>query len=316
MKKSSLEHLIRAAATVTGDNEIIIIGSQAIHGSLSDVPAAAQMSIEADMYPRNNLDGWNDIEGVLGELSPFHDTYRYYAQGVGPETAVLPENWKDRTTIINNEATNGATGICIGMYDLVLSKYAAGREKDFKFIGELILNDHLDKQTLLNLVDEMPENRCSRALISDFIARDFDTQDLIRAKSRISRLETNFLRMLSVVQPDMAMELLEAREKSLFLVQRLVLEPPCNQEMVLIQQKVMGAGANVSHLLAEMSKNWGVIKRLDPMVLSQRWASELVIPVILSASKALSTRSFGASIVETEPVYTEDNHDFLRTPGE
>ncbi len=30
------------------------------------------------------------IEGALGEGSQFHETFGYYAQGVGPETAVLP----------------------------------------------------------------------------------------------------------------------------------------------------------------------------------------------------------------------------------
>jgi DNA-binding cell septation regulator SpoVG len=296
MRRSSLEHLIRAAASVTGDNEIVIIGSQAIHGSLTNVPTAAQMSIEADMYPRNKPDGWNDIEGVLGELSPFHDTHQYYAQGVGPETAILPKNWEERTTLINNEATNGATGICVGMYDLVLAKYAAGREKDFLFIGELIINDHLDKQTLLGLVNEMPEDRCDKNLITNFITRDFDTQDLIRAKSRINSLETNFIHKLSVVEPDLAMYLLEARERSPYLVQRLVLEPASNNEMTSLQDKVADAGAEVTKLVTEMGKHWKTLKQLDPGVLSMTGAAVTLDSTNNTLTKGLSSGSLGASL--------------------
>jgi hypothetical protein len=301
MKRSSLEHLIRAAASVSGDNEIVIIGSQAIHGSLTNVPTAAQMSIEADMYPRNNLEGWNDIEGVLGELSPFHDTHQYYAQGVGPETAILPKNWQERTTLINNEATNGATGICVGMYDLVLAKYAAGREKDFLFIGELIINDHLDKQTLLGLVDEMPEDRCDKNLIANFITRDFDTQDLIRAKSRINSLETNFIHKLSATEPDLAMYLLEARERSPYLVQRLVLEPASHNETTSLQAKVAGAGAEVTKLVAEMGKHWNTLKRLEPSVLSVTGAAAVVDSGNSALTKGLASGSLGASLSASKP---------------
>lgn len=31
------------------------------------------------------------IDGSIGELSPFHETFGYYAQGVDETTAVLPE---------------------------------------------------------------------------------------------------------------------------------------------------------------------------------------------------------------------------------
>lgn len=36
------------------------------------------------------------IDGSIGELSAFHDTFGYYAQDVGPETATLPAGWVDR----------------------------------------------------------------------------------------------------------------------------------------------------------------------------------------------------------------------------
>ena len=42
------------------------------------------------------------IDGCIGELSPFHETFGYYAHGIGPETAVLPAKWKTRLVRVTN----------------------------------------------------------------------------------------------------------------------------------------------------------------------------------------------------------------------
>jgi hypothetical protein len=38
MNRSQLEHIIRAAGTIANDDEIIVIGSQAILGQFSNAP--------------------------------------------------------------------------------------------------------------------------------------------------------------------------------------------------------------------------------------------------------------------------------------
>ena len=52
MQRSELEHLIRASGEIAGDDEIIIIGSQAILGQFPNAPARLLMSMEADIYPK------------------------------------------------------------------------------------------------------------------------------------------------------------------------------------------------------------------------------------------------------------------------
>ena len=54
MQRSDLERLIRASGEIAGDNEIIIIGSQAILGQFPNAPVRLLMSMEADIYPKNN----------------------------------------------------------------------------------------------------------------------------------------------------------------------------------------------------------------------------------------------------------------------
>ena len=41
MKRRELEHVIRAAADIADDDEIVVIGSQAILGEHPDAPAAS-----------------------------------------------------------------------------------------------------------------------------------------------------------------------------------------------------------------------------------------------------------------------------------
>jgi len=50
---------------------------------------------------------------------------------------------------------DGATGFCLDVHDLVLSKYAAGREKDLEFNKALIHYGCVAKTTLLTLAEQM-----------------------------------------------------------------------------------------------------------------------------------------------------------------
>ena len=141
MRRSELEHLIRAAADISDDNEIVIIGSQSVLGQFPDAPAELCVSMEADVYPRNHPERWDVIDGSIGELSPFHATFGYYAQGVEETTAVLPDGWKARLIPVRNENTRGATGLCLEVHDLLISKYVAGREKDHRFSAAAARHD-------------------------------------------------------------------------------------------------------------------------------------------------------------------------------
>lgn len=172
MKRSHLEHIIRAAATIADDDDIIVIGSQAILGQFPDAPAELRISVEADIWPRNHPERWELIDGAIGELSMFHDTFGYYAQGVGKETAVLPAGWEDRLIPVATPATRGATGWCLEIHDLVISKYVAGREKDAHFVGSVIAHDMVEKSVLLLRLSHTPLSSDRKKTIAAGINRD------------------------------------------------------------------------------------------------------------------------------------------------
>ena len=73
MKRSDLEHILRAAGAISGDNEIIVIGNQSILGSFPDAPAELLFSCEADVYPKNKPALAILIDGAIGEESPLNE---------------------------------------------------------------------------------------------------------------------------------------------------------------------------------------------------------------------------------------------------
>jgi hypothetical protein len=138
MQRPQLEHILRAAAGITGATEFVVIGSQAVLGQFPDAPEELLGSIEADVFSlRSEADG-DLIDGTIGEGSPFHQTFGYYAHGVSVETARLPEGWRERLVPIRNENTGGGTGLCLEIHDLAVSKLVAAREKDLDFVTGLL----------------------------------------------------------------------------------------------------------------------------------------------------------------------------------
>lgn len=173
MNRIQLEHIIRAASQISGDPEIVVIGSQAIHAQKMKLPPIAFQSIEADVYPRNHPERADQIDVAIGELSFFHLTHGYYAHGISPTTAILPAGWEQRLISINNPNTDGATGLCIDVHDLALSKYAAGRAQDIEFNRELARHGIVSRRKLTRLVPSMPIDDERRRLVLDRIKRDF-----------------------------------------------------------------------------------------------------------------------------------------------
>ncbi len=173
MRRNQLEHIIRAASTIADDDDIIVIGSQSILGQFPNAPRDLCVSVEADVWPRNYPERWDLIDGAIGELSLFHDTFGYYAQGVGRETAVLPAGWEERLIAVSTPATRGATGWCLEVHDLVISKYVAGREKDRLFIKTVISHNMVDKTTLLKRLDSTNVTSQHKSNLAAFIERDF-----------------------------------------------------------------------------------------------------------------------------------------------
>ncbi len=171
MTRDELEHIIRASADVTREYEFVIVGSQSILGPVPNPDGVFTVSAEADIYPMNAPELADKIEGALGEGSRFHETYGYYAQGVGPETAILPSDWFTRVHRVQNTNTNGRVAYCLGVADLFMSKAAAGRDKDREFCLALLERVYVTPAQVLALVPRMPMDHAGQSTLRATIRR-------------------------------------------------------------------------------------------------------------------------------------------------
>lgn len=141
MRRSQLEHAIRAATQILAADKIIIIGSQAILGSY------------------------------------FHQTHGFYIQGVGSCTAILPGGWADRLVAVSNRNTMGRTGLCLDPHDLCVAKLAANRPKDHEFVGALIDAGLIQVSTLrerLAMIETRTPERLASVAAGEAWLRSFD----------------------------------------------------------------------------------------------------------------------------------------------
>lgn len=164
MRRQDLEHIIRASSAITNEYELVIIGSQSILGTDPNPPAELTVSAEADIYPLHRPELAHDIDVHIGEGSPFHELNGYYAQGVGVETAKLPDGWRERLVRVPDTAHSAGIGYCISALDLFMSKAEAGREKDQTFCMLLLEHGYVRVSQVLATVPTMPADVDRRRL--------------------------------------------------------------------------------------------------------------------------------------------------------
>ena len=180
MNRSELEHIVRVSAAIAGNSHIVVVGSQSILGQFPNAPGELLKSLKADVYPKHHPERAIIIDGAIGELSLFHETFGYYAHGVAPETAALPQDWQTRAILISTDATGGATGICPEAHDLAVSKLVAGREKDLVFVASLLHHGMAQAERIAERLKDVP--------LADEALRPFLAPRLQRAGSDASRL--------------------------------------------------------------------------------------------------------------------------------
>jgi hypothetical protein len=160
VRREHFEHVVAAAANIVGEDDFVVIGSQAILGTYPDAPGALLQSLEVDIYPATEPDKADLIDGALGDGSPFHRSFGYYGHGVGPETAKAPAGWRDRLVRVEVpprlNSRRRPIAWCLEPHDLVLAKCAAGRERDWLYARTALAADLVDVAVLLARVSSLP----------------------------------------------------------------------------------------------------------------------------------------------------------------
>lgn len=168
MTREQLEHVIRAAASVTNEHSFVVLGSQSVLLPHPSAHPDLLVSREVDLYPALAPEKSDLIDGALGALSQFDETFGYYADGVGPETAVMPADWMDRAALYY---IGSATAVCPDMHDIAVSKCVAGREKDARFVHVLLREGVISLSTLIERIGKLDANAHPVAAIQAWARR-------------------------------------------------------------------------------------------------------------------------------------------------
>ncbi len=157
MKLHQLEHIVRAAAAITNENPILVLGSQSILARFPNPPDPLGLSMEADVCPFNAPEKVDEISGAIGEITLFQSTHGYYAHGLPPEACPLSDGWKERLVVHQSENMPGCTALCLHPDDLACSKLAAGREKDIEFVATMLVHGLVTFHRLESLSAHLPK---------------------------------------------------------------------------------------------------------------------------------------------------------------
>lgn len=183
MRRDELRHLIRAACRVTGEQHVIVMGSQAILGSWKEIaaPDRVTMSNEADIAFFADPDELkaDTVMGVLGLDSHFHETFGVYADGITADSPILAPGWETRRIpLVVEESDDTFIGWCLDPVDLSASKMAAGRPKDHEFVAALVAAamvnpDHVSAH-LMNMEVHPDRLATARGLLNSWRAERWD----------------------------------------------------------------------------------------------------------------------------------------------
>jgi hypothetical protein len=160
MTREQLAHVLRAVSQLTGDPDVLVIGSQSILGSYpeDELPPEATGSMEVDTaFLSDPDDAKSDLVDVnVGELSEFHHEFGYYPQGVSVSTGVFPTGWEDRLVTFETPGTRPGRGLCLEPHDCILGKLVRFDEKDQNFAYVLVRARLIDLDILDLRADTLP----------------------------------------------------------------------------------------------------------------------------------------------------------------
>lgn len=185
MRRDELLHVARAAASIVDEPYLVVVGSQAVHGSFpdTDLPPETTVSIEADIAVLNPLisNAAHRIDGPIGEGSTFHEEFGYYADGVDLNQITLPNGWEGRLRTLHTERATGnhepVIIRCPEVHDLCASKLVRSAEKDVRFVGALLREGLVDSDTLTQRIEAIAGVRERRAAQAGLPrARHYSTQ--------------------------------------------------------------------------------------------------------------------------------------------
>lgn len=172
MDRDQVGVLLTEAKRVTNHCEFVIIGSLSILGKTVDAPPDMTHSIDVDMFPRADPGRIEEINRELGQGTDFEDRHGYYADGVSPQVATLPEGWEGR--LISVRYPEDVVGYYLDPDDAAVAKLARLEARDLRWVKSGVAAGILN-----------PDEISRRMLTANFLDQD----EFRRARDALARIK-------------------------------------------------------------------------------------------------------------------------------
>lgn len=159
MRRDRLDHILRAAAEVTGHKIFVLAGSSAIVVRCRNIPGDMLMMQEADVYVPGTPDAEalsDAIDANIGQGSAFHTQYGYDADGVSSGTSVTPTDREQRAQPYHGSGCPGVTAIVPDFDDVALARSWPGGRKTRIGWNPALRARLLSLERMASRLDRMP----------------------------------------------------------------------------------------------------------------------------------------------------------------
>lgn len=154
MKRTLLDELLCDVERITGERDLVMIGSQVVHAVATDVPAEVVMSRECDLLFDESDPVVGAIDASLGPDSERAIERFVHVDTVSSSFPFLAPGWEQRLVALGPAAPRVR---CLEIHDLVLSKLAAGRLKDYELVAVLLARGLADLGVVRERIASVPD---------------------------------------------------------------------------------------------------------------------------------------------------------------
>ena len=146
---------------VAEETRVIVFGSNAIIPWLNQsMDVETSEDIDITFFDDDNEMQTTDVDGALGESSLFHKTFGFWVHGVSINPERFPKGWEERLVrITDEELLEGKVAYVLSPSDLAAVKLAAGRDKDFSFVENLLYYDIVDDDIVRDCINLLPHRK-------------------------------------------------------------------------------------------------------------------------------------------------------------
>ncbi|MBM3555599.1 MAG: hypothetical protein FJX47_08605 [Alphaproteobacteria bacterium] len=183
IKRRNVDHVLRAAGAILDCRKFVVVGTGAVVATTKRLPAGMMMTSEVDLYADDGRDpdpAADLIDGTIGRDSPFHQAFGYYGDGVSPNTALLPRDWRDRATTYRGAEAGEIVALCPDANDIAFAKLCAFRDKDRDWLVEGIQTGIVDLKAVEPLIAKRPAKAPTRDMLRERLA-------VIASRARLGR---------------------------------------------------------------------------------------------------------------------------------